>query len=302
MRGADKTPNQPSDPRQDQPTGLKRLVREPLLQFMVLGALIFVASGLIGRSDSATKSQIIVDDALVGRMAALYEKQMGTMPDDVQLKTLVDNYVEEEVLYREALRLNLDQQDEIVRRRLVQKMRFLAARSFDDPTDDDLRAFYDSHQKDFEEPARVSFRHLYFSPDKDGADAAKARAEAALQLLNADCEVVEGTTESDPFPLQMDYASLGPLDAVQLFGNTQMADALFAEKPGGWTGPFASGYGWHLVYVSDRVPAHVPPFEEVEDKVRRAYEQDSSERQTREAIEAMAAKYDILREDTELPQ
>lgn len=278
--------------------GARRLLREPLLQFMALGALIFLGAGVFGSSGEGGNRRIVVDEAVAARLASLYEKQMGSAPDKVQLANLVDNYIEEEVLYREALRLGLDRDDEIVRRRLVQKMRFLAARGFDEPGEEALTAYYQAHREEFLEPAKVSFRHIYFSPDADGAEAAKARARDVLARLQGGCETGCGE-QGDPFPLQMRFSRLAPLDAVQLFGSTELADALFTAEPGRWTGPFASGYGWHLVHVSDRQDEHVPSYDEIEEKVRAAYARDSSARQTDEAIAEMAADYDIVRTTTE---
>lgn len=280
----------------------RSLLREPLLQFLAMGAALFFIVPLFTGHKAPPDQHIVVDDAVVNRLATFYKAQMGTMPDPVQRKAMIDNYIHEEVLYREALRLGYDRDDEIIRRRLVQKMEFLNQGEGAEPNEKQLAAFYKAHPEKFRESPHVSFMHIYFSPDKDGNDKAEARAKDTLQILHAGCEVVEATAKGDAFPLQAQFADLGRLDAIQLFGNTQIVEALFSAPVGEWVGPVRSGYGWHLVQVTERQDAAVPPLDEIRDKVRDAYLEDAKDQQTKANIAAIAKHYVIDRRYTEPAQ
>ncbi len=272
------------------------LLREPLLQFMALGALIFLAYAALAKSTaSGAKERILVDDAVVSRLSMLYEKQFGRAPEEDELQQLIQNHIREQVLYREALRLHLDENDEIVRRRLVQKMEFLAAQPAQEPSEAELRAYYAAHTRQFVQPARVSFTHLYFSPDRGGADAAASRAAAALRALRNERSRQSAAVRGDAFPLQAQYSSLTKADAVRIFGSTQIVDALFSSPVGTWSGPYASGYGWHLVRIDQRADGTAPSFENAADQVSAAYRSESAERRTQEAIRQMSARYEIVR-------
>lgn len=271
---------------------LRSIAREPLLQFLAIGAAIFAAFALFGSGAGRSSEQmrIDVDDATVARLAALYRKQFGSAPEADRLQNLIETYIREEVLYREALRLHLDENDEIVRRRLVQKMEFLAARSASEPSTDELRKYYEAHRDQYKQPVRVSFSHLYFSPDKGGAQQAQARAKQALVALRA-----SKPATGDVFALPMQYAQLSRVDAAQVFGTTELVDALFTSREGEWSGPYASGYGWHLVKISARTAEALTSFDAVIDQVKTDYQRDSAESASQTVIAEMTARYQIVR-------
>jgi len=260
---------------------LRSAARQPLLQFAVLGALLFLLlDGGRGRPD---ESVIVVDPPLRERLSMLYEAQLGTWPSPEEMAALVERHVREEMLYREALRLGLDRGDEIVRRRLVQKMEFLAVRE-GAPGEAALRAFFDEDPARFGVPPQASFRQLYFNPDEGGWEAAKTRAAAAL---------ASGSPRGERFVLQDEYTLLGPQDASQTFGDSEFAKHLFAAPPGEWSGPFRSGYGWHLLFLRERTEAEVPEFEAVADQVALAWAEDNRMRQVDELVTELREHYRV---------
>jgi hypothetical protein len=273
-----------------------KLLREPLIQFLLIGALLYGGSeGLAALRRDADRT-VVVDKGLRDRLIGLYRIQYGTAPTAAQAEALVQRHVREEVLYREALRLRLDRDDEIVRRRLVQKMEFLNhdLAETPEPADAELRRHFAAHAADYAPPATVSFHHLYFSPDRGGAAGARQRAEAAARAL-ATGAGAEGL--GDPFPLQAAYADLTRENAAQAFGDTPLAAALFTAPEGRWSGPLESGYGWHLLYVDRRAASPAPAFEDVKGRVRddvlaaaRAGANAAAERRLMES-------YRIVRED-----
>jgi hypothetical protein len=275
---------------------LRFATREPLVHFALLAALIFGGSALVTARRDDAQRRIVVDQARVRQLSARFEAQMGSPPTEAQQNALIEDYVQEEIRFREAKRLGLDQDDEIVRRRLASKFDFLqadvpAARA---PTSAELERFYASHGADFAESARVTFTHVYFSPDRDGSDAARVRAEKVLATL-VTTPATRAPELGDRFALQTDFGHVSRLDVVQTFGDASLADAIFSAPVGRWMGPLRSGYGWHLAYVSARDAEHVPPLGQIRDKVVAAYLSSASDAARRDRDGAVERRYVVER-------
>jgi hypothetical protein len=273
------------------PGRISRALREPLLHFLFLGALIFVAAHQLEARREEQAARIVVDGRLVERIAALERAQSGVAPQGPQLERLVANYVDDEVLYREALRLGLDRDDEIIRRRLIQKLEFLQHDAAGEVNVDDvaLRAYYDAHPAKFTEPARVSFTHLYFSPDRGGDAAAQTRARLVRSALGAGNESPAGDTP----PVAAGYDALAITDARQLFGSSPFADALDTGGIGQWIGPVRSGYGWHLLRIRERLPARAADFNLVRAEVRAEYLRDLTDAARRRQLDDLRVRYRV---------
>lgn len=275
---------------------LGQLLREPLLHFLVLGLAVFLARGQLGGTPERHRIRVGPDD--VRRLASGYEWQFGRPPTAGELDQIVERHVEEEILYREGVALGLDRGDEIVRRRIAQKLLFLQedAALVPEPDDDALRAFRARHAARYREPARATFRHLYFSPDRGGPRAAQARAAAAAAALRdaADRPAAEG---ADPFPGRDRYAAVDAAGVARAFGDSELARTVFDLPPRRWSGPLRSGYGWHLVYVETVAPARERPFAEVRDRLRADHVDEQRRALNAAALAAVKAKYLVLRED-----
>jgi len=277
-------------------SGLGRLLREPLLQFFVVGAVLFVAAHGIAKDKEDASRRILVDSNVVGRLANLYEMQTGSQPSQARLDALIDDYVRQEVSFREALKMGLDQNDEIIRRRLVQKWEFLE-RDLEvtpDPSDAALERYYEQNRAQFTDPPTVTFSHVFFSPDSGGSDAAKRRAEAVLRRVQLQ-KVLRAPDAGDRFPLQRDYAGLNNIDVAQLFGQFPIVDAVFSSPTGQWVGPVESGYGWHLIFISRRQAATLPPFSSIKDRVRQAYLEVTRREASEKKFEGTKLGYAIVR-------
>jgi len=256
----------------------------------------FAASALVdARRDDAAR-RIVVDDKVVSRLAALYRVQLGRSPSRAELDALVEQHVREEVQFREARRMGLDKDDEIVRRRLASKLDFLErdTAAVPEPSAAELQRYYETHEKDFVQPATATFTHVYFSPDRGGDEAARARAETVLATLQKGRRT-RAPELGDPFPLQTDFAGVARLDVAQQFGSEPMAESVFSGPLGRWSGPVRSGYGWHLVYVSHRDDARVPPLAEIRDRVEAACVDAAKERANRERYAALEKRYVVER-------
>lgn len=277
---------------------LGRLAREPFLQFLALGLLVFLARGWSGGTPE--RYHVTLGPADVRRLATGYEWQFGRPPTAAELGHLVDRHIEEEILYREGVALGLDRDDEIVRRRVVQKLQFLQEDTALVPEPDDaaLRAYRARHADRYREPARATFRHLYFSPDDGGTPAARARAAAALAPPTI-AAAGPSPAGGDPFPGRDRYAAIDAAGLARLFGDSELSRTLFALAPREWHGPLQSGYGWHLVFVETLEPARARPFADVRDRIRADYVDEQRQAVNAAALAAIKAKYVVLRRDPE---
>jgi hypothetical protein len=241
------------------------ILHQPLLHFLILGATLFALWTWLGDRGRSDEKRIVVSTEKVEMLAALWQKQWRRPPLPNELQGLIDSYVREEVLYREALAMGLDREDTVIRRRLAQKIEFLAQdlATQAEPTATELQAFYDENPEIFEEPERITFTHVYVNTDTHG-EASGEVAESWLADLRAGADP---RRVGDRFMLQSVYLSKSPSEVARHFGN-DFAAAVFELEPGDWTGPLRSGYGLHLVRVKERSEAFRRPLEEVRDRVR----------------------------------
>jgi parvulin-like peptidyl-prolyl isomerase len=191
--------------------------------------------------------------------------------------------------------MGLDKGDEIVKRRMAQKMQFLAedVAAAREPTTAELRSWFEKNSAKFAQPPRVSFRHLYFSPDRRGVRA-RADAEQALARLGDQPQDTKVVSElADPFMFQEYYRDRAPDFLAKEMG-PQFALAVARLAPGSWQGPIESGYGWHLVFVDTVIPGRVPDFEEVEADIRTAWLSEQKALAWDKAYKDMRAKYTVL--------
>ena len=276
---------------------LKRWSREPLLHFLLLGLVLFAAYAYMqrGRGGVESSRQIAVSLDELRQMDMFFESQWHRQPTPAEFQAMVEDKVREEVLYREALAMGLDKDDTIVKRRMAQKMQFLAedVAAAHEPSTAELKAWFEKNSSRFALPSRYSFRHLYFSPDKRGqnaqADAAKALPKIAGQPENSALALSLG----DRFMFQDYYGDRAP-DAIAKEFGPQFAVALEKLKPGSWQGPIESGYGWHLVYVDTVIPGRIPAFEEMEPDVKTAWLAEQKRQAWQKAYAEMRAKYNVL--------
>jgi len=276
---------------------MKRLLREPLIHFLLIGAVLFAANGYMQRGrggvESSKQIQLTVDD--LRQLVILFQSQWRREPTAQELSRLVENKVQEEILYREALAMGLDKDDTIVKRRMAQKLQFLAedVAAAREPTAAELKSWFEKNKAMFAQPSRLSFRHLYFTPDRRGQhardDAAKALARLAGQPQNAKL----AASLADPFMFQDYYRDRAPDYLGKEFG-PQFAQAIAKLAPGSWQGPIESGFGWHLVFVDSVIPGRSPAFEEIEPDIKTAWLGEQKVQAWEKAYKAMRAKYTVL--------
>lgn len=275
---------------------VRRWLREPLLQFLLIGSLLFAVYGFLHRGASGVNSQKIeltLDD--LRQLDVYFESQWHRPPTPQEFAGLVESKVREEILYREALALGLDKDDTIVKRRMAQKMQFLAedVANAHEPTPQELKGWYEKNGQKFALPSRATFRHLYFSADHRGRSAHDDATQALTKIMGLPEDSRAAAALADRFMFQDYYGDRSPEQLAKEFG-PQFAQAIFQLKPGSWEGPVESGYGWHLVFVDSFSPGRIPAFEEVEPDVKTAWLADQREQAWRKAYETMRAKYIVL--------
>ena len=274
-----------------------RWLREPLLHFLVVGLALFSAYRALHpeRAQPDTSRKIVLTADEVRQLGMAWTAQGRAAPTREEMRSLVEDRIREEVLYREALAAGLDQGDTIVRRRLAQKMDFLTedVAALREPTRDELRAWFAQNAARFTRPARASFRHLYFSPDRRGGHTRTDAERALARVAGRPADTQGALALADPFMFQ-DYYGDRSFDQLATSFGPAFARALFAVAPGTWQGPIESGYGWHLVFVDSITPSRIPDYAEVEPDVRSAWLAAQREERKRVAYDAMRARYEVV--------
>jgi hypothetical protein len=216
------------------------------------------------------------------------------LPNQTELQQLVDAWIHEEVLYRESLNRGLDRNDEIVRRRLVQKMQSLSFRLSwtEPPTPQEVESYYAANSEQFQTPARRSFSQIYFSRAKRG-DRTEHDALDAVTTLNDVIADGQASSMGDRFMLPSYFAQLTQNDVRHQFG-PEFAAALFETTPEIWGGPIPSAYGLHLVFIREEIPAHLPPLADIELEVLDALNAERQQVAIERLFQSFRDKYDIV--------
>src|SRR5215472_14487532 len=276
---------------------VKRWLREPLLHFLLIGMVLFAAYAYInrGRSGTASPTQIVLSLDELATMEAYFESQWHRRPTPQEFQAMVEDKIKEEVLYREGLVMGLDKGDTIVRRRMAQKVQFLAedVATAHEPSTAELKAWFEKNADKFALPSRYSFRHVYFSPDKRGTNAHDDAAKALARIAGLPEDSTMITSVADRFMFQDYYGDSTPSAIAKEFG-PQFAVALEKVKPASWQGPIESGFGWHLVFIDTVIPGRTPAFDEVESEVKTAWLGDQKAQAWQKAYQTMRAKYTVL--------
>jgi hypothetical protein len=276
---------------------VKRWLREPLLHFLLIGLLLFAvyAYNSSGRSGIESPRQIVLSLDDLRTMTAYFESQWHRPPTPQEFQAMVEDKIQEEVLYREGLAMGLDKEDTIVKRRMAQKVQFLAedVAAAHEPSTAELKAWFEKNTDKFALPSRYSFRHVYFSPDKRGTNAHGDAANLLVRIAGQPEDSPQIASVADRFMFQDYYGDRPPSAIAKEFG-PQFAVSLEKLKPGSWQGPIESGYGWHLVFVDTVIPGRIPDFEEVEPEVKTAWLSEQKAQGWQEAYQTMRAKYTVL--------
>jgi len=248
-------------------SSFKALSREPLVHFLLIGAVLFTVFELRQEEGNAAPNRILVDTGLVEQLVARFNRTRLRPPTDIERAALIEGHIREEVYYRQALAMGLDQDDAVMRQRMRMKLEFLledlAAEAV--PGDEQLIQFMQRHPEKFREEPRLSFTQVFLNPDKH-----QDLPADALQVLTRLNNGASPETEGDRTLIEQNYLLASQHQITRIFGDT-FAQQVVGLEPGGWSGPFYSTYGGHLVRVSAKQGERFPALKEVRKQVERDY-------------------------------
>lgn len=247
---------------------MTKWLKEPLLHFLLLGALIFLVFDLVSGKGVA-ENEIFVSRGQQENLLNTFSRTWQRMPTPVEYHGLLKDFIRQEIAYRESREMGLDQDDIVIRRRLRQKMEMLAedVAGLVPPTEEELQTWLDDNPDDFMIEPRMTLRHVYFSTDRRGEEARSDAMQVLESLLGLGADAEIGSL-GDTIPLPVVVDDAGESEIGRLFG-ADFVEALRDVETGAWSGPVESGYGLHLVLVTDRVDARSPGLDEVRSDVQR---------------------------------
>ncbi len=269
-----------------------RWYRDPLLHFLLIGAGLFVVNTAIRQNTKTDAAgRIVITAADVDRLRESWTRNRGRRPTDAEMRLVLEHMVREEVLFREAMRLGLADEDTVVRHRMVAKMEFLNSSVAEqaEPVESDLRAFFTDRRENYQSSPTISFEHVYFDRDLRG-DAAFGDARRTLSALRSD---PSAPAHADAFDGEIEYALQTSADVQRVFGK-RFADAVFALGVDMWQGPLESDRGVHLVRVLEKLNAAPSDFERVRERVLRDWRVDRRRTAEAEAYERLRETYHIV--------
>jgi len=268
-------------------------LREPLLQFTVLGGALFLAWPLVEARVAPPQNRIVITAQQMQRATDYFYQTHLRLPDPDELQPLIEDEIQTEVEFREGVALGLDRNDEIIRRRVKQKLEFMTDDVIDQakPSDAVLQAYLDGHSDQFGAGPSFVFSQIYLDPNRHG-DHLAADADRLLARLNSGDGRLDYGVDSDTLPVPNDFEATALHEVTAMFG-TEFAAALPGQPVGHWVGPIRSGYGVHLVLVREVKQGKPPKLAEVRDQVLREYQAEHRVVTNQEAYRKMRAKYVI---------
>jgi PPIC-type PPIASE domain len=250
---------------------MKRLIREPFLHFLLLGALIFIGHRFLSKRLDDEPQRIVITQGQITSVIVGFSRTWQRPPTREELEGLIRDRVREEVYYREALAMGLDRDDAIIRRRLQQKLEFVTndVAAVAEPTDVELTEYLKTHPESFRADRQLTFSQVYLDPSKHGDHLAQDAGQLLIQLQRQGRDV-DLSSLGDPFLLEHRFEAASATEITKQFGD-RFVMKLGDIPVGEWFGPVESGYGTHLVFVEERTKGRLPELAEVRDAVRREW-------------------------------
>jgi len=273
----------------------KRLFREPLLHFFALGLLLFILYGSIFDDSSRAVDEIVIDQARLSALVANFQKTWQRPPTDMERAGLIDAWVREEILYREGVASGFDRDDPVIRRRVAQKMSFVAGGLVPQAPDDaELEAWLQANIGDYRVPAEYALQQIYIDPQKHTGDLDALVSDFRARLKNEDEAPPPGDSTLLPFAL----TNTSSVELARIFG-TQFVRALSELSVGSWQGPVSSGFGLHFVKIDQHIPARDPELEEVRAAVERDVLSNNSKLINEAFYATLRSRYSVRIESSE---
>jgi hypothetical protein len=278
---------------------LSKLIREPLIHFAIIGASIYLLYGSYRQQETEEfERTITVAAGEIAWLEEVWEKKWHRPPTPEERAGLINQYVRETVLYREALAMGLEKDDTVIRRRLAQKLEFLSQDLIrpSPPSDEALHAYFDANIDRYRSPDLITMSQIFLDPDKRGDQTLEDAKTVRIKLEALSQPPSDLRALSDAFMLQTYYPERSEAELAKLFGR-EFARSVFELEPKRWHGPVLSGYGVHLVYVHEQETVSPPAFSDVEEFVRRDWEDEKRKELNEAFVARLMARYKIVIEN-----
>jgi hypothetical protein len=270
-----------------------RLLREPLLQFLALGAMLFALYGFVGKQSADAPDKIVVSVSRIANLGDGFLRTWRRPPSGEELQGLIEDYVRDEVFYREGRAAGLDRDDVIIRRRVRQKMEFLAEdMSVPEPSDQQLVAYLASNPERFRAEDEITFHQVFLSATRRANTIESDSKQVASVLARADA-AVDATLLGDPFLLGEEFRGVSPNKVTSIFGE-DFSKRIAAMETGRWQGPVSSGFGQHFVFISERVSGGLPSLDAVRPAVRREWANARRLEAEQKLYASLRGRYEIV--------
>jgi hypothetical protein len=276
---------------------MKKFLKDPLLHFLLIGAALFLVFGFFKGPAGNEENRIVITGGDIEALQANFARTWQRPPTDSELSGLIENKVRDEIAFREAVAMGLDQDDGVIRRRLRMKMELLVEdiAGLTSPTDEELQTYLEEHMDSFRQEPQVSFKQVYLNSDKRGAGVDEA-AKKMLAELAAAGPNVDPESYSDPNMLPKGFSLSYVSDIEKLFGPS-FANGILDVEPGNWAGPVMSSYGLHLVFVRERIEGRDPQLAEVRETVEREWTAKQRREFKEETYKKLRERYAIIIEE-----
>jgi hypothetical protein len=273
-----------------------RLLREPLLQFLALGAVLFALYGLVGKRGIEAPEKIVVAASRVANLGDAFVRTWRRPPNEQELQGLIEDYIRDEVFYREGRAAGLDLDDTIIRRRVRQKMEFLTDQmSVPEPSDAQLAAYLASNPERFRAEDQLTFHQVFLSATRRANTIDSDSKQLAGILARAD-GAADAMALGDAFLLGEEFRNVSPSKVTSIFGDS-FAKQISAMEKGRWQGPISSGFGQHFIFISERVPGNLPSLDAIRPAVHREWANARRLEAEQKLYASLRSRYEIVVED-----
>lgn len=274
---------------------MKKLIREPFIHFLLLGAAIFLVHHFVSARADNQPGKIVITQGDITSIVIGFSRTWQRLPTHEELDGLIRDRVREEVYYREAMAMGLDRDDPVIRRRLQQKLQFVT----DDvaapaqPTDAELSKYLETHAEVFRVDRKFTFNQIYLDPNKHGDRLGQDIDKSLTQLRQHGSDDIDLSSLGDTFLLEHRFEGAPITEIAKLFGDTFVAK--LTEVPlGEWFGPIESGYGMHLVFIQDRTERRLPQLAEVRDAVQRDWTNTARLESNEKFFQSLLKHYEVV--------
>jgi PPIC-type PPIASE domain len=272
---------------------IARLLREPLVQFLALGAVLFALYGVAGKRNAEAPDKIVVSASRIATLGDGFARTWRRPPSEQELQGLIEDYIRDEVFYREGRAAGLDRDDVVIRRRVRQKMEFLAEdMSVPEPSDEQLAAYLASNPERFRAEDEITFHQVFLSATRRANTIESDSKQVASVLDRADA-AVDATALGDPFLLGEEFRGVSTSKVTSIFGES-FAQRIVAMEKGRWQGPVSSGFGQHFVFISERVSGSLPPLDAARPTVRREWANARRVEAERKLYASLRERYEVV--------